>query len=437
MLIKNYKIWLAVILSIFLICFAIYADFLSYLRDYKNAVTDSNIDPAASAITKVSSEEINSPTWLGIEGLNVNEAIAAAMGLKKVAGVLIDKVIPSSPAANASDGGLLRGDIIIKFNRRIVTDLASLKSLIETTEAGDIIRIEIVREGEKSGYYVQMETRPGNAAIIQVASTDATKSKTQTSQIIQVAATSSADFFSWENWGVLTMLAQFILLFLHYFIFGPNYIHKKSKKYIRWFALDEQVMHILLAISFALLAIIGFTLCQVVSKGTNSYLKQLEPFVVIHVIIGAVFAFSLLWLLFKWFKHVFYFDDYDKEWVRHFGGYFYTRSNKMEFPVGRFNPGQKMFFWSVFISGMVLAITGIMIIRDNTFGSDYSNLAHLIHYIFAYILLNGVITHIYIALIANPGSLRSMLSGYVPEEWARAHHLLWYKRVKNDALEEI
>jgi formate dehydrogenase subunit gamma len=47
----------------------------------------------------------------------------------------------------------------------------------------------------------------------------------------------------------------------------------------------------------------------------------------------------------------------------------------------------------------------------------------------AVLFISGAFAHIYMG-VAVEGAYRAMREGYVDEEWAREHHLLWYEDVK-------
>jgi formate dehydrogenase subunit gamma len=42
-----------------------------------------------------------------------------------------------------------------------------------------------------------------------------------------------------------------------------------------------------------------------------------------------------------------------------------------------------------------------------------------------------VISHIYLATLANPGTLQVMISGKVGKTWARHHHPLWWQELQD------
>ena len=53
-------------------------------------------------------------------------------------------------------------------------------------------------------------------------------------------------------------------------------------------------------------------------------------------------------------------------------------------------------------------------------------LALIIHGIAAVLLIAGSFGHIYIGTLGTEGSLESMTTGYVDENWAKAHHDRWH-----------
>ncbi len=78
--------------------------------------------------------------------------------IQKDVGVVIKRVLENSPA---QQGGLLPGDLIQKFNRKPVRTSAQVQKLVEFSSVGDILEIEIHRNGKaqtlkiRSGAYPQ------------------------------------------------------------------------------------------------------------------------------------------------------------------------------------------------------------------------------------------------------------------------------------------
>jgi formate dehydrogenase subunit gamma len=99
--------------------------------------------------------------------------------------------------------------------------------------------------------------------------------------------------------------------------------------------------------------------------------------------------------------------------------------------VGRYNAGQKVLFWVMVGCLAVLLITGIVIWRPYfapAFNITVVRIAVLLHAIAAFVLILGIIVHIYAAIWVK-GSVRAMTRGYVTRAWAKKHHPAWYKQV--------
>jgi formate dehydrogenase gamma subunit len=53
----------------------------------------------------------------------------------------------------------------------------------------------------------------------------------------------------------------------------------------------------------------------------------------------------------------------------------------------------------------------------------------LLHDISAVIMLGGILIHIYLSTIGEPGTFQAMIRGAVSEAWAWTFHPTWYKQV--------
>ena len=102
-------------------------------------------------------------------------------------------------------------------------------------------------------------------------------------------------------------------------------------------------------------------------------------------------------------------------------------------PVGKYNAGQKILFWSLVISMLMLFISGIVIWRayfSSFFAIDLVRFASVLHALFAFVLITSITVHIYAAIWVK-GSMGAMLYGKVSRAWARKHHRLWYDEMRN------
>ena len=79
---------------------------------------------------------------LGIAVQNVTPEIAKGLGLKKEAGVVVARVEPGSPAA---DAGIQRGDVIQEINRKPVKDVEDFVHKVEQSKGKESILLFIQR----------------------------------------------------------------------------------------------------------------------------------------------------------------------------------------------------------------------------------------------------------------------------------------------------
>ena len=92
--------------------------------------------------------------------------------------------------------------------------------------------------------------------------------------------------------------------------------------------------------------------------------------------------------------------------------------------VGKFNPGQKLNTNAIGGLLTVLFVTGLILRWGNFLPVSVRTGATFVHDVFAFILVVVVIGHIGFA-VTHPRALRSMVSGWVPEGWARHHAPAW------------
>jgi formate dehydrogenase subunit gamma len=120
----------------------------------------------------------------------------------------------------------------------------------------------------------------------------------------------------------------------------------------------------------------------------------------------------------------------DRAWNREVRKYVENRDDEMP-PVGRFNPGQKQFYWIMFFGMILLSLSGVVMWIPEYLPPGVRPVAVMIHEIAALITIGAFIIHVYMGIFLVPGSLHAIVRGPVSRGWARAHHRLWYERVTN------
>ena len=120
----------------------------------------------------------------------------------------------------------------------------------------------------------------------------------------------------------------------------------------------------------------------------------------------------------------------DGEWLSKIGDVVAGRDENLP-EVGKFNAGQKLYFWAMMLLIVVLAISGVLIWYMYFGGAtsiETQRLALLVHGCAAALVILAFIGHIHMVTM-EPGTLRAMLSGTVTGGWAWKHHRKWLREV--------
>ncbi len=122
--------------------------------------------------------------------------------------------------------------------------------------------------------------------------------------------------------------------------------------------------------------------------------------------------------------------SYDFQWLAKFGGML-DRTGKTHVPSGKFNAGEKAFFWLlVCMLSVILIVTGLILDFPNFDQTRATmQLANMIHMSAALLAIAGLAFHIYMGTIGTNGAYDAMRYGYVDETWAKEHHEYWYNDV--------
>jgi serine protease Do len=95
--------------------------------------------------------------WLGVQMQEITPALAKAIGLANVKGVLVDLVTKDSPAARA---GVKQGDVIIAFDDAPVTDTRDLAFAVAALSAGKGVPVQVQRDGKQVSLNVTIGSEP-------------------------------------------------------------------------------------------------------------------------------------------------------------------------------------------------------------------------------------------------------------------------------------
>jgi formate dehydrogenase subunit gamma len=192
---------------------------------------------------------------------------------------------------------------------------------------------------------------------------------------------------------------------------------------IRRFGFLERIVHWVVGVTFVLLLFTGLAFAYPSLFWLTTLLGGGPAARVLHPQIGALFGVGLLGMFVLWVRDMFL-DRKDREWLGAIKHYAAHERDKVP-PAGKYNGGQKLFFWVQSVLGIVFVATGLLLWFPAFFGPSLLNTARLLHYAAT---LGGalfLIVHVYLGTVAYPGTARSMLDGKVTPAWARLHHPRW------------
>ena len=100
-------------------------------------------------------------SWLGATGQPVTQDIAQSVGLARPQGIILNRIHPESPLAQA---GLKEGDILLTFSGTDITDPEALRFLIATRTAGTSVPLTYWRQGREVQATVRLVPPPETPA---------------------------------------------------------------------------------------------------------------------------------------------------------------------------------------------------------------------------------------------------------------------------------
>lgn len=200
---------------------------------------------------------------------------------------------------------------------------------------------------------------------------------------------------------------------------------------IERYTANERVNHWFTAITFLVLAASGLALFHPSMYwltnllGGGTWTRILHPFVGVAMFVSFVIMVRSFWAYNKMSR-----TDY--RWLAQWRDVLNKREDGLP-EAGRYNAGQKLLFWIMLLAMILLLISGIIIWQPYfapAFPITLVRLAVLTHAVSAFVLILGIIVHVYAALWVK-GSIRAMTRGYVSKAWARKHHAAWYRELSD------
>ncbi|PID48091.1 MAG: formate dehydrogenase subunit gamma [Proteobacteria bacterium] len=220
---------------------------------------------------------------------------------------------------------------------------------------------------------------------------------------------------------------------LHYLIIGPMvFAHDRKKIYV--FNLFHRIVHWWAGISFVVIVPTGFVMVFGASIGGGEFVRICKE---LHFAATFVFAIAVLPMFFMWVKDMFI-AFVDIKWLLIVGGY--LSKKKKPVPAGKFNAGQKTWFWAATLGGIIMIITGLSMsfqdfhipfLQDLGISQiDYLRGSAIVHNVLGMYVAALFFVHLYMSIFAIKGAIHSMITGYKEEEEVEILHSTFYKQLK-------
>jgi formate dehydrogenase subunit gamma len=149
-----------------------------------------------------------------------------------------------------------------------------------------------------------------------------------------------------------------------------------------------------------------------------------------HPWFGLAFTASMAVMYMHWAGDM-RITEADRRWSQAIEHYIRNEDDQLP-PEGRFNYGQKLFFWLMLYGIILLLISGVGLWFVESIPWSLRWLRYLavtIHVAAALATIGGFIIHVYMGTAMVRGGFTSIVRGEVSTAWAKTHHRLWYDQI--------
>jgi formate dehydrogenase subunit gamma len=198
---------------------------------------------------------------------------------------------------------------------------------------------------------------------------------------------------------------------------------------VQRFTYAERVVHWAVGLSFLFLLATGLAFSHPRLYWITTLVGGGPTARILHPWAGVLFGLSVVAMLALWARDM-KVDASDRAWLRAIRHYAVHDRERVP-PAGKYNGGQKMFFWGMGTLGVVYVVSGLPMWMPAGFlgmGPFYGtsvNVMRLVHYVAT---IGGgllLIVHVYLGTVAYPGTFGAMIHGTVTRGWAKLHHSAW------------
>lgn len=191
----------------------------------------------------------------------------------------------------------------------------------------------------------------------------------------------------------------------------------------------SRIIHWSVALTFFLSLVSGMPIWTPLFGWMAALVGGLSVARIIHPYAGSLFFIASAVQFFHWLGDMHFRSDEKGAWKPSKLMAYMRWDEEPNEEGGKYNPGQKVFFFAVCLGALGLLLSGLIMWFPLYFPRMVRELAILLHDITFICFLIGVITHIYLGTAAEPGTFRSMTRGTVTRRWARLHHPGWFRDI--------
>lgn len=208
--------------------------------------------------------------------------------------------------------------------------------------------------------------------------------------------------------------------------------HEPPADRIQRFTWQERIMHWYTAATYLYAGLSGLALFTPYMYWLASVLGGGPTIRFWHPILGIGFVIGILWMHHTWSQDL-KLDEDDRVWLENVKYYITNQDEKLP-PQGKYDAGQKVYYWLMLIASVFLILTGLVMWIPETMPRNLHwalPIVTFIHSVAALFTIGGVMIHIYMSVSNIPGSLKAMTEGHVSRGWAMLHAPKWYAQIVN------
>ena len=201
----------------------------------------------------------------------------------------------------------------------------------------------------------------------------------------------------------------------------------RGRRELQRYTAGERLNHWTVGILFILLALSGLAFFHpaffplTMLFGGGPWTRILHPWFGV----GLAVFFTLMALRFWKLNLV---QRQDIAWLKAMPAFMAGDSHHMP-EQDKYNGGQKLLFWGLVLSVLVLLVSGLGMWRSMlSLPIFWVRVASIVHAVAAVAMIGLIMLHIY-AAIWTEGTIRAMTWGTVTRAWARYHHPIWFRRM--------